>query len=65
MDVFFLVSRPLSLDEELEVAGKSFDLLMETGVFLQWVDQTRERWQTPLMQATGLAQAVKEEGVAV
>lgn len=65
VDVFFLVSRPLTLAEELEVAGKSFDLLMATDVFLQWVDQTLERWQTPLIQATGLAQAVEEEGVAV
>lgn len=65
VDVFFLISRPLKLDEELDVAGKSFDLLMETDVFLQWVDQTKERWEKPLTQATGLAQAVKEECIAV
>lgn len=65
VDVFFLISRPLELEEELEVAGKSFDLLMETDVFLQWVDLTEERWERPLTQATGLAQSVKEEGIAV
>lgn len=65
VDVFFLISRPLTLEEELDVAGKSFDLLMETDVFLQWIDQTKERWERPLTQVTGLAQAVKEEGVSV
>ncbi len=65
VDVFILLSRRLTMDERLELAGKMFDLLMDTDIFIQWVEQTEERWETPLMQATGLARAVKEEGVAL
>ncbi len=65
VDVFFLVARKLTTEEELEVAGKMFDLLMETDIFIQWVELTKERWETPLMQATGLARAVETEGIAV
>ena len=65
VDVFFLVSRKLTTEEELEVAGKMFDLLMETDLFIQWVELTEDRWESPLMQATGLARAVEREGIAV
>ncbi len=65
VDVFFLISRPLTLDEELEVAGKMLDLLMEPDVFIQWFDLTQERWEEPITQAGGLAKAVRTEGVAV
>ena len=65
VDVFVLLTRRLTMDERLELGGKMFDLLMEKDVFVQWVEQTQERWETPLMQATGLAKAVREDGVAV
>jgi predicted nucleotidyltransferase len=65
VDVFILVSRPLTLDEELALAGKMVDLLMETSLFVQWVDRTQERWETPVAQATGLARAIREQGVPV
>ncbi|NLO05272.1 MAG: nucleotidyltransferase domain-containing protein [candidate division WS1 bacterium] len=65
VDVFFLVSRPLTMDEKLEVAGKMFDLLMETDIFVQWVEQTQERWETPLVRESGFGRAVRQEGVPV
>jgi len=65
VDVFLLLSRKLTFEEELDVAGRGFDLLMETGVFVQWVDETHERWRTPVIHGSGLARAVRSEGVAV
>ncbi len=65
VDVFLLLTRKLSFDEELEVAGKSFDLLMNTEIFLQYVTETLERWQTPMIHGSGLARAVRSEGVPV
>lgn len=59
------VSRPLTMDEKLEVAGKMFDLLMETDIFLQWVEQTKEQWETPMVRESGLGRAVRREGVPV
>ncbi len=65
VDVFLLVTRRLTFDEKLEMAGKSFDLLMDTEIFLQYVTETLERWQTPMIHGSGLARAVRSEGVPV
>ena len=65
VDVFLLVSRPLTMDEKLEVAGKMFDLLMETDIFVQWLEQTEKQWETPMVRESGLGRAVRQEGVPV
>jgi predicted nucleotidyltransferase len=65
VDVFFLVSRPLSTEERLEIGGKSFDLLMERDVFVQWVEQTLERWECPVIYESAFGRAVRREGVAL
>ncbi|MFO8082376.1 MAG: nucleotidyltransferase domain-containing protein [Armatimonadota bacterium] len=65
VDVFILVSRPLSTEERLELGGKSFDILMETNIFVQWVEQTLERWERPLIHNSAFGRAVRGEGVPV
>jgi predicted nucleotidyltransferase len=65
VDVFILVARKLTMDERLRIAGEMFDVLMETDIFIQWVEQTKARWETPFIRESGLGRAVTDEGVPV
>ena len=65
VDVFLLLSRRFSFDEKMDIAGKTWDLLMDEDVFVQWVAETTERWSTPVIHGSGVARAVRREGVPV
>ncbi|MGC9317546.1 MAG: nucleotidyltransferase domain-containing protein [Armatimonadota bacterium] len=65
VDVFFLLSRRLTFEEQLEAAGKAFDLDMQHGTWTGWMTETKERWESPVVHGSGWARAVRREGVPV
>ncbi|MEA3404047.1 MAG: nucleotidyltransferase domain-containing protein [Armatimonadota bacterium] len=65
VDVFLLLSRRLTVDEQLEVADRAFDYVLSHETVLSWVTETPERWETPMIHGSGFAKAVRREGIEV
>jgi len=65
VDLFLLVSRRLTRDEKLEIGGAAFDIDMRNRTWTGWMVETASRWAMPVVHESGVAQAIREEGVAV
>jgi len=63
VDVFLLLARKLTLDEEEEIADRALDYVLNDSVVLSWIPMTTERWQTPMIHGSGFAKTVRREGV--
>jgi len=65
VDVFFLFTRRLTLDDKFEIGGAAFDIDMRNDTWTAWLAETPERWEGLPLRGSGIARAVEREGVAV